>query len=231
MRIIPTISGLGLLAVLVLCFQNCSGVSFQSESSGRGSNSPTGNSSDGDAFGDIAQGIIGGHFDLDTSSLLYPPSQGKTDHHVHEYDDKFGVTYADYFNLLDPKFHNIQENVAPGARFTLSVQNAQLSQGGVISINGQNLGVFDFQRKADATVYTLNGATDVKLSSLKIGFTADVLSKGGLIGTETSCVVGNDPGKLGEPRNGALTLQARDLAGGLLWESTIFWHWDNGCYK
>lgn len=227
LRVIPA------LIVSLLLFQNCSGVGFNSPQSGSSQNSPgpAAPAASGDAFSQIEQGLIGGHFDLDTSSQLYPPSQGKTDHHVHQYDDKYNVTYADYFNLLDGKFGNINEIVAPSDRFTLVILNAQLSRGGVVSINGQDSNVFDYQNKADNSIYTLDGSAGIKLSSLRIGFKPDVLAAGGLIGTDTSCVVRNDPGKLGEPRNGALIIRAMSLTGDLLWESTLFWHWDNGCYK
>lgn len=249
--------GVGLL-VLITAFQNCNGVGFsqggRDSGSQNGTGTPAGSNDGGDAFGQLFQGLKGGHFDLDTSSAAYAPSAGQTDHHVHEYDDKYGVTYADYFNLLDAKFKNINEAVPVQSRFVLVIANAQLSPGGVVEINGQRLSVGDYQKKVDQylagqssalTVFTLDGSAGTKLSSLKIGFSPDALMNNGLIGTETGCVVRNDPGKMGEYRNGALLIQAIDVAllkldpatraaqlnGGLLWESTIFWHWDGGCYK
>lgn len=219
------------ITFLVVIFQNCNGVGFSQDAGSTNSQNGTPNppAANGDAFGDVFQGLKGGHFDLDTSSQAYAFNAGQTDHHVHEYDDKYNVTYADYFNLLDPKFGNIDEIVAPDARFTILLTNANLSPGGVVEINGQRLSV---TKHVTGSVYTLSGATDVKLSSLKIGFTPDALMNGGLIGTETGCVVKNEPGKLGEYRNGALTIQALEVGSQkLLWESTIFWHWDNGCYK
>ncbi|MFB3106016.1 MAG: hypothetical protein ACE1ZA_14010, partial [Pseudomonadales bacterium] len=81
-----------------------------------------------------------------------------------------------------------------------------------------------------------------------------------LLPTKTGCVKGNVPGLAGEYRNGALMIQALDASDvkagfvfdatneqyvansaalhsphgyatkGLLWESTVFWHWDGGCY-
>ncbi len=231
MRVWGVIFAVGLL---LMAFQNCNGVGFSGGSAGSDSQNgtpaspPAGN---GDAFGEVFQGLKGGHFDLDTSSQLYPAGAGDTDHHVHEYDDKYNVTYADFFNLLDAKFKNITEAVPANARFTLVIKNAELSQGGILSLNGQKQSVLNFQNAASQQIYTLSGVSDTKLSDLKIGFSPDAILNGGLIGTETGCVVKNDPGKLGEYRNGALTIQALEVGGGLLWESTIFWHWDNGCYK
>lgn len=254
MRTWVTVSILGVL----LAFQNCNNVDFKTDSEasslGTSTGAPSSSAGSGDAFGDVLQGLKGGHFDLDTATAVYAPSAGDTNHHVHEYDDKFNVTYADYFNLKDAKFDNIQEVLSPSQRFVLIIANADLSPGGVLSVNGVSLTVGDYQKKVAAfmggnsaalPVFSLDGSSGQKLSALKIGFAPDALMNGGLIGTLTSCVVGNDPGRLGEYRNGALIIQAIDanliklspitktaeLNGGLLWESTIFWHWDNGCYK
>ncbi len=244
--------------VLITLFQNCSGVNF-------GSNSATNDSlkeNDGaakegidDPFYDTEEGLKGGHFDLDTSHQVYAAGMGKTDHHVHEYDDKFGVTYADFLQLKDPKFENINERVGASAEFILVIANAQLSPKGVLSINGVSQSVGDYQsrvrdfisgNRSALTVYSLNGSKGEMLSDLRIGFSADAILTGGLLGTETGCVVRNEPGRLGEYRNGALTLQAidaktahfnsetgvADVQGGLIWESTIFYHRERGgCYR
>lgn len=253
-RVTLTIFG---FATLVL-FQNCSDVNFSAqpaESAAPGAlvaGFPVGGSTD--PFVDTSDGLSGGHFDLDTSTAVYPLGAGKTNHHVHEFDDKFHVTYADFFHLPDPKYDDITEAVSQSTRFVLIIANAQLSTKGVLSINGTDQSVVDYQSKVRAfingdasalPVFTLDGSSGAKLSSLRIGFPVDSILNGGLIGTATGCVVGNDPGKLGEYRNGALTIQAIDVStlkldstlgvaqpnGGLLWESTIFYHWDNGCYK
>jgi hypothetical protein len=100
----------------------------------------------------------------------------------------------------------------------------------------------------------------VQLLSLKLSFDAFAIISGDLVPTVTGCVKNNTPGALGEYRNGALMIQALDasavsggfvfdaptdryVAGstaihsplgyatdGLLWESTVFWHWDGACY-
>jgi hypothetical protein len=99
-----------------------------------------------------------------------------------------------------------------------------------------------------------------RLTSLKMSFDAFAIISGDLIPTNTSCVRGNTAGALGEYRNGALLVQALDAedisdgyvldpvkkeyeadsnsvhatlgyaTDGLLWESTVFWHWDGPCY-
>ena len=99
-----------------------------------------------------------------------------------------------------------------------------------------------------------------KLDSLKLSFDAFAILSGDLLPTQTGCVRGNDAGALGEYRNGALMVQALDgqhagggfaynavtqqyetnsaaihgslgyATNGLIWESTVFWHWDDGCY-
>src|SRR5690606_27157832 len=150
------------------------------------------------AFNEVFEGLSGGHFDLDTSSKTYAAGAGDTDRHVHEYDDKFNVTYADFFNLADSKLDNINELVGADTRFVLIIANAQLSPKGVVSINGQSQSVVDYQNKVKAylagdtaalTVYSLDGIGGQKLSALKIGFAADAILSGGLIGTKTDCVV------------------------------------------
>jgi type IV pilus assembly protein PilY1 len=48
-------------------------------------------------------GLRGGHFDLDVSHDIYPlgsdPRAGTTDKHVHEWDDKTGLTTINYMNI------------------------------------------------------------------------------------------------------------------------------------
>jgi hypothetical protein len=208
--------------------------------------------------GTVDGGITGGHFDLDTSHLTYPFSGGTTDHHVHEFDDIYKTTGADFFRLPDSAFQNIGEAITdPKHRFILIVSNAELSPGGVLEINGAKVGVLDYQKviRSDfeaahvPQVYTLGTpqtSGDLQLKSLSVNFAVDVIPKGGLIPTQTGCVRRNDPGANGEYRNGALLLQALDAAsyqidtvtnsakisrGGLLWEATVFWHRPDGiCY-
>lgn len=206
--------------------------------------------------GNASEGIIGGHFDLDTSHLVYGPSAGTTDHHVHEYDDKYKTNGADFFNLAESGLGKIQATIAPTKRFILIVANAELSRGGILEVNGSVTNVLAAQDKNRAQlgmgvtpqIYTIGPSSapdDVKLGSLKLYFDKNVIAQSGLIPTATGCVRKNQPGAKGEYRNGALVLQALDAEkfkidpatgvasatdGGLLWEATVFWHRDSTCY-
>ncbi len=217
-------------------------------------------------------GLLGGHFDLDTSHLIYDFNSGTTDHHVHQWDDKTGYTTIDYMDIVecsDPfdhstcsnstGFSDIDEEITdPNQKFILIIANASLSPGGVLEINGSNTGVVTYESAvadhiagtSSLPVYKLGtlSATDVatgvqQLTSLKISFDVNAILTGGLIGTNTGCVRSNQPGALNEYRNGALLIQAVDAnsysldptnhyaTSGLLWESTVFWHWDpSECY-
>ncbi|RMG23437.1 MAG: T9SS C-terminal target domain-containing protein [Bacteroidetes bacterium] len=103
-------------------------------------------------------------------------------------------------------------------------------------------------------VYSLDGVSGTtKLSKLGIYFEPEAIQNNQLIPTNTGDVKKNVPGLNGEWRNGALTIQALAVnnngsdafttdagksaggvqgvaTSGLLWESTIFWHWDGKSY-
>ncbi|MEM9260668.1 MAG: hypothetical protein AAGA62_13540, partial [Bacteroidota bacterium] len=51
---------------------------------------------------DLSEGLIGGHFDVDTYSDVTPFNTGIVDGHVHEYDDVYGKLGVDWFNVLSP---------------------------------------------------------------------------------------------------------------------------------
>ena len=104
----------------------------------------------------------------------------------------------------------------------------------------------------DLAPYSLSGAPGTtQLTSLQLHVDPTAIAVDGLQPTVTGCVRENDPGPDGEWRNGAITLQAVALgddwsittdpsmsAGGvqgvatadLLWEVTLFWHWDGPCF-
>ena len=210
-------------------------------------------------------GLLGGHFDLDTSSFISSIGGGSTDGHIHEYDDKYDVVGADFFDLLDSKLHNINEDISdPNQKFKLIVSNADLSPGGRLVINGAYdsetpatfipVKAYDDTAPGALPVYSLGGVSGtIKLEQLGLYFATDTISQGGLVPTNTGDVRSNTPGRHGEWRNGALTIQAvavdsggsddfdtdTDLSAGgaqgvatsgLLWEATIFWHWDGESY-
>ncbi|HVS25030.1 MAG TPA: PilC/PilY family type IV pilus protein, partial [Gammaproteobacteria bacterium] len=116
-------------------------------------------------------GVLGGHFDLDTSHLIYAFNNGNptcdedglpvgcvgdvsgatTDGHVHQWDDKHDLTTIDYFTLPDGNGQPLYEiksatNGVPSTRlFILTIANSALSPGGVLEINGASLTVTAYQ--------------------------------------------------------------------------------------
>lgn len=228
---------IGSLALILTQYQACSDVSFSSSSK-----SVTDFEDPRSPIASEDLGLLGGHFDLDTSTQIYPFNKGTTDHHVHEYDDKYDVQSADFFKLYDQKFLQINQAISVNQKFNLILANASLSPGAIIEINGVEKLAINYT--GQTTIYTLGvpATGEVQLKSLSIKFAKDALLKGGLVPTATSCVRANNPGALGEYRNGALTLQALIDKGstvdpvlnvatsGLLWEATLFWHYDGPCY-
>lgn len=197
-----------------------------------------------EAPGSLPEGLRGGHFDLDTSSQIYAPNDGETDKHIHEYDDKHEVNGADFFKLLDRNLGEIDEHIADNQPFILIVANAQLSTGAVLEINGRRAKAIDYQKSGVRPVFSIGAASGAaQLTSLKLSFAPTAIETGGLVPTETGCVVSNRPGFNGEYRNGALVLQALDAndysinpatgtaSSGLLWEATLFWHLKDSCQK
>lgn len=211
------------------------------------------------------KGVLGGHFDVDTSSFISPIDTGTTDGHVHQYDDKYDVVTIDYFKLLEAQLHDINVDVSnPDQRFKLLVVNAALSPGGRLSINktysasdtSTYTPVTDYANVpiSNLPVYTLSGVSGTtRLTQASMSFDRSVILNNGLVPTETGCVRSNKLGYHGEWRNGALTvwavavgndgsdqftLQYRSgdnaivgITRGLLWETTVFWHWKGPCYN
>jgi hypothetical protein len=168
---------------------------------------------------DDSSGLLGGHFDLDTSLTLSDWASGDTDGHVHEYDNDYSTQTIDYFALLSDKLTNISDAIEPSPHFKLIVVNADLSDGGRLTINGTYdaldrsswVAVDDYDDTvlADLKVFSLDGSgSTTQLTALRLSFHELGILTGGLINTETGCVRDNDPGAAGEWRNGALTVQA-----------------------
>ncbi|MBF0370941.1 MAG: hypothetical protein HQL52_15945 [Magnetococcales bacterium] len=197
-------------------------------------------------------GLYGGHFDLDTSTSIVGFGTGSTNKHVHEWDDKHDETRINFFDMLDSGFDNIQDTIDADQQFIITVANTAYSKGGVLSFNGANEDVADHEEAVDSlmdagtplTVYKIGTPTSEELAnnvkqlnSFTLTFDVNAILSGGLIPTNTGCVKDNDAGPNGEYRNGALLVQALkadDYAihekgyatTGLLWEATVFWHWD-----
>ncbi|MBC8479795.1 MAG: hypothetical protein H8D46_04970 [FCB group bacterium] len=94
-------------------------------------------------FGDgvITQGGPGlkdGHFDLDTTDCdeqdCYAVGNSGTGKHTHEYDDKFDVTGADFFSVINDHA-TINEAISTNQRFKIILVNTHLSQSGRVVIN------------------------------------------------------------------------------------------------
>ncbi len=173
----------------------------------------------------------------------------------------------------DPAFNDVDEQITdPLKQFIIIIGNSALNSSAVIEINGTSYGAQAYESLVAAhvadpsanplPVYQLgpNPPAGVQqLTSLKVSFDAFAILDGGILGTKTGCVKGNDPGLFNEYRNGAFLIQVIDVANktqiagdattpihyatdsaggladntsdGLLWESTIFWHWSGGaCY-
>jgi len=202
---------------------------------------------DVDDLGD--PGLLGGHFDLDTSSSIYDFSAGVTDGHVHEWDDKYDLTtinYLDFKNTGGDKLYEVDhpaQSVAPNEIFILTVGNTELSPGGVLEVNSTSMSVRDYQaaveRYLSGTLYsgekfpiykagkptaTQAAAGIQELISFKLSFDAYAILSGDLIPTKTGCVKDNDVGANGEYRNGALMVQAldaSDIAAGFTYDEDL----------
>ncbi|MDG2124719.1 MAG: choice-of-anchor K domain-containing protein, partial [Verrucomicrobiales bacterium] len=168
-------------------------------------------------------GLVGGHFDLDTSSFIASIGNGTTDGHVHEYDDKYDTAGADFFNLLDNKLDNITDNITdPNAKFKIIAANADLSPGARIVINSDydaldpstfvTLRDYDDIPLASLPIYSLSGVGGTtKLEKFALYFETYAIPNGRLVPTNTGDVRDNVPGLNGEWRNGSVTVQAVEV--------------------
>lgn len=199
----------------------------------------------------VEGGLAGGHFDLDTSIGIYAAGSGKTNSHTHAYDDTFNVLYADFLKLFGKGDIGIDQGVVdPSKRFVLTLVNADLSPGAIVSINGKLTGAQAFAKEQLAAlgsggkpkVYTIGAPTqpgDEQLKELRIYFGKDIIAQNGIVQKTPPPVWANQPGPNGEYRAGALTIQALDASnfkidpktgsaevvdGGFLWEGMLFWH-------
>jgi hypothetical protein len=201
--------------------------------------------------------VASGNYDVDTSHLVYPLNKGTTDGHVHAYDQKYNTANLNMFNFADKQLRNIQTVIPAGVRFKLIMSNGNLSDAGSLVINGAagvNPQSYENYPLSSLTVYSMDGVSgSTKLTSLAVNFSLASIKGGGLIPTETGAVRGNKVGKKGEYRDGALLLQAVAVNAdgsaafttstalsnggvqgvaqtGLLWECSMFWHWNGGPY-
>jgi hypothetical protein len=229
--------------------------------------------------GDCVDGIAGGHIDVDTDVVLGDMTTG----HSHEYDDLYDVTYVDYLNLLAGPLESVDENppsISAGKKMVAILANADLSQGGKLTIGSKTWDVLDYQQMVQRALENWDGVDlatlldddndplafsqeDLTASAmLRITFNSLAIQLGGLHPTQTGCVKNRLEITHGRWRNGALTIQLLDasllkaggdsnniylaqnptdlipgvVGGGLhanpsnpsgfLWESTLFWHFE-----
>ncbi len=189
--------------------------------------------------GECILGIEGGHFDVDTDSpTLGDGLDGKTDGHLHEYDDKLNLTYLDYFDINvngggAGKLYNVTEvGINGGDKFIVVLSNADFSPGAEITIKDKTYNVVEYQAMIHKQLAAWDGTGSLKdpdgnslvysLSSirgsggtLRNTFDSRAIISGGLHPTKTGCVNGADSETNGRWRNGALTMQLIDLE--------IFW--------
>ena len=169
---------------------------------------------------DTSEGLISGHFDVDTSSFISPIGNGSTDKHVHEYDDDYQVTGVDFFNLFNSGLHTIDTDITdPDQAFRLLVLNGNLSISGRLVINQSYdpldyatwtpITIYDNTPDENLPIYSLSGANGTtQLSQAGLYFHPLAIVNGGLHPTKTGCVKDNDLGPNNEWRNGAVTIQA-----------------------
>ncbi|MEX2580994.1 MAG: type II secretion system protein [Verrucomicrobiales bacterium] len=215
-------------------------------------------------FATKEEGLFGGHLDLDTSNFLAAVGSGDTSAHTHDITGKHNLTGIDFFAIPEEKQIEINEAITDsGQKFKLLLVNGDLSPGMRVVIHKESDGVaqrtsssaetYDDTPIDSLTVLSLGGGTGAaKLTGLELQFDKDVILHAEIIPTNTGDVKDNEPGKLREWRNGALTLQAVEVdsdgtdaftteedmsagdhdaaASGLLWEAAVFWHWGGDSY-
>ncbi len=216
------------------------------------------------------EGLRGGHFDVDTTGRMTYGSVwanwvpdgggGSTNKHTHEYDNKYDTVVIDFFNTGGGDHAGVSDNVGAGEHFKIIIVNADLSPMAHLAINedpsysAPYVGVYDDVPFDSLPVYTLDGAPGTtQLTQLSLVFDEDAIVNAGLIPSNTGDVKGNEPGRDGEWRNGALTLQVVKVnpdgsaiapldpsisngnhgvapAPTMLHELTVFWHWPGDSY-
>ena len=160
-----------------------------------------------------------GDMDVMTADQAYPFRSGHDTGHSHQYEKVYGVSGINFFNVLDGRLHNIQQDILPGTKFKLVVANANLSPAGRFVINKTynaansttwtDVTSYDNTVPGSLPIYTLDGVPGTtRLTQAGIYFDLSSAKIGGLLRTEPGHVLQNNPGYYGEWRNGALCIQA-----------------------
>lgn len=208
--------------------------------------------------------LFGGHLDLDTSTSISTLGNGSTTAHSHDIL-KAGGTSINFFAIPEGEQVEIQEAIPnPSQRFKLTIVNGALSPGMNLVIDYDLGGVshtvdmpvnrYGQLPVGELPVFSLGNVPGaVRLRALRFSMAQDLIYQAGIIPTNTGEVRSNVPGKDGEWRNGALTLQALAVnsngspahtldpnrsngshgsaTSGLLWEAAVFWHWSGESFQ
>ncbi len=202
-------------------------------------------------------GLFGGHIDVATSTTVYGNGLGAFGKYVDAWDDTYDLTTIDFFDI-NGTLDDIDGIINTSQLFYVTVSNAALSTGGVLEINGVRYTVEEYeglvanhQAGGDPLqTFMLGDPNEAqitagvrKLSSLSLTFDVSAILAGGVMPTNDTCVENNNYGPADEYRNGALLVQAINASTGtlhaskyyaltnLLWEATVFWHWEpTECY-
>ncbi len=202
-------------------------------------------------------GLFGGSLDVSTATAIHGDGAGSTDHTVQQWDDHYDRTTIDYFDIQGD-LDDLDTIVGSSQLFHIIVANAALSDGAVLEINGVRHTVVEYEKLVADHVaggdplrtYMLGDPSEAqvdagvrKLTSLSLTYDVNALLVGGVMPTDSACVLANDYGPNGEYRNGALLVQAVDANTGtihatlnhatanLLWEASQYWHWGSSlCY-
>jgi len=104
--------------------------------------------------GSCSGGLVGGHFDIVIDTAKQGLG-GTTDAFYHQYDDNFGLTYADYFDLQGITNYRVTDNghiVVPGGideanqKLVALLANADLSPGAVLTIGDRSWNAVEYQK-------------------------------------------------------------------------------------
>lgn len=215
-------------------------------------------------FATAQKTLFGGHLDLDTSTAIAKVGSGTSGAHSHDIL-KGGGTSLNFFAIPEGNQIEIQEGVSSGSQaFKLTVVNGALSPGMNLTIEYDLTGsrrtidmpvdAYGKLKVSELPAFSLAGTPGTaKLTGLRLSMAQDLIYQAGVIPTTTGEVRSNVPGKDGEWRNGALTLQAVAVnadgspahsldssksngshgaaMSGMLWEAAVFWHWPGESYQ
>lgn len=163
-------------------------------------------------------GVSNGHFDVD---IYY---KGKSQKHVHEYDDKYNVVGVNFLNPSETAFR-ASNAFSNGTQFKVLVVNQYLNPASMLRVGSAGyVRVKDFQGQASATNSGfVSGLPVFRLSNMgsfvwalpvdafqSKDWWGDGGVRAGLMPTQTGCVkdgFNSTPGRNGEIYNGSLTLQ------------------------